>query len=113
MSIAYLFKNRFFLPFKPALGIKKAKIPLYKVSALNVGGGPENQILIKRLTDDKNLFVSYSQIEKDFLNATNIAAYYASLGFRCQNYDKYVLISKDDPFILPKNPLAAQTISPT
>ena len=113
MSIAYLFKNRFFLPFKPAAAIKKAKIPIYKVSVLNAGNGPENQILLKRLTDDENLYVSYQQMEKVFLNVETIANYYGPLGFRCQNYDKYVLISKDDPFILSKNPPAAQTISPT
>jgi hypothetical protein len=100
MSIAYLFKNRFFLPFKPADGIKKAKIPLYKVSVLNAGSGPEKQILIKRLTDEKDSFVSYFQMEKVFLNSADVESFYAPLGFQCQKYDKYVLISRDDPFIL-------------
>jgi len=100
MSIAYLFKSRFLLPFKPAGGINTARLPLYKVVVINAGNSPENQLLIKRLTDDKDFFISYKQIENDFFSGAAVDRHYQLLGFKCQMYDKYVEITRNDPFIL-------------
>ena len=98
-EIFYL-RSKFYLPFKPAKGINKALIPLYKIVAINVGQDPLNQILINRLTDDKKSFISYPQLERVFQNSKYVDEFYAKLGFICQKYDKHVALTRNDPLIL-------------
>lgn len=100
-EIFYL-RSKFYLPFKPAKGINKAILPLYKIVAINVGEDPVNRILINRLTDDKKSFVSFPQLEKIFRNLKYIDEFYKQFGFLCQKYDNYVSLLRDDPLILSK-----------
>jgi hypothetical protein len=100
-EIFYL-RSKFYLPFRPATGINKATLPLYKIVAINVGNDPVNKILINRLTDEQKSFISYPQLERVFQNSKNVDEFYKPLGFSCQKHDTHVVILRDDPSILSK-----------
>lgn len=89
-----LLRSKFYLPFIPGPTIKMAKLPLYKIVAINVGYDPIKRILINKLTDGSKLFVSYDDLDFVFKITSTAASIYDKLGFSVVEFDNYIEIAK-------------------
>jgi hypothetical protein len=89
-----MLRRKYYLPFIPGPTINLAKLPLYKIVAINVGADPVKRILINKLTDNSKSFVSYHDLEKIFQNAAHAEVVYKRLGFTCENHDTYLEVKR-------------------
>ena len=91
MSLSVALRSKWYPIFLPKTAVNSFEIKGWKIIVINAGTTPGKPLLCKRYGDNKEQFLNFQDIEKNFLSEDNFIKFAAHYGYQLTDKQEGVL----------------------